>query len=693
MLKSLLKKLLPAVEPAPAESPRMVEPVIAQTDDLLEGIPVVDADGVLAELTHEMDYLKRIASVGSGGSGFDFDALYLECIKNLVAYVHLLPASEGFHHGYRGGLIKHSLDVAVKALRVARQQHLRHEFAPDQERHRLPRWRYAAFLGGLVHDLGKVVSDLDVIDYANRGNQWTPLVESIYEWQQRTDVNRYLCKWRASRVHHSHEKLNQAMLKSVIPDAGLRFLSESPDPLFVNLCLALSNYRRSDGYLQNSIRIADHMSTGDDIRIIWDKELGPRKAQLFELISKAVQSCALDWCNDPASDMVIIGSELYLRWPSAFESIVDRFDQFKIDAPKDIEILRSRLVERNLVYLYDNVNAHFFPNIRTREEALELLSDDSALRRGFLAINRVEWPQFALGRLPMPDDRNGLIKPGISKDALLYTDGEVLSISESDVQLYQQQKKASSQPTPANQSAPVQQSIPLPTQESGPSPSQASSPPPRKESHPTQSQPMTPDRLKLGAPNQAEPQANALGGFESWLKLNEDRLILLGDDQSHYIDVVTSKSILGSAQYQQLINDLSTVGALDVDTAVITLMASEYQQGKRRGQGIKIKAAWYEAMAAIGTTEKDQAHHHMEVAVARVLTALKLDRETVAADKRRNLDVFELGLIFIDEREHVWVNPDLLSRQEITSAMELAKSNDRIRKVTREQQPYLVFVA
>ena len=53
--------------------------------------------------------------------------------------------------------------------------------APAERRDLEPRWRLAAGLAGLCHDVGKPVSDLSVSDREGR-TTWRPLLESLTDW-------------------------------------------------------------------------------------------------------------------------------------------------------------------------------------------------------------------------------------------------------------------------------------------------------------------------------------------------------------------------------------------------------------------------------------------------------------------------------------------------------------------------------
>ena len=77
-----------------------------------------------------------------------------------------LPASAAHHHAEPGGLYRHSVEVALKALEEF-EGNMKMEQRPDgsvdsfrSSRNR-SRWQYATFIASLCHDLGKVF-DLEV---------------------------------------------------------------------------------------------------------------------------------------------------------------------------------------------------------------------------------------------------------------------------------------------------------------------------------------------------------------------------------------------------------------------------------------------------------------------------------------------------------------------------------------------------
>ena len=53
-------------------------------------------------------------------------SLYCDALLSFAGYVQQLPASEAHHHSGVGGLLDHSLDVVIHALRIRRGHLLPH---------------------------------------------------------------------------------------------------------------------------------------------------------------------------------------------------------------------------------------------------------------------------------------------------------------------------------------------------------------------------------------------------------------------------------------------------------------------------------------------------------------------------------------------------------------------------------------
>lgn len=137
-----------------------------------------------------------------------------------------LPASAEHHHSEAGGLYRHSLEVALKALEEF-EGNIVMERRPDgsvdsfrSSRNR-PRWQYATFIAALCHDLGKLF-DLEV---HGKGDTWSPLHERYCEFGRRT--KNPVASWRPEREHGTHAKLSGWLLHHVLSSEDIAYLGLS----------------------------------------------------------------------------------------------------------------------------------------------------------------------------------------------------------------------------------------------------------------------------------------------------------------------------------------------------------------------------------------------------------------------------------------------------------------------------------
>ena len=122
------------------------------------------------------------------------DEYLFPVIRRLAGYVHLLPASQAHHHNGRGGLFFHSLDVGLRSVRMARRRI--HDLESDQQRRyqNKGRWYLAICIAGLLHDVGKAVTDMTVTADGGK-SMWKPSVEPLVDWARNNHVKDYYVSW------------------------------------------------------------------------------------------------------------------------------------------------------------------------------------------------------------------------------------------------------------------------------------------------------------------------------------------------------------------------------------------------------------------------------------------------------------------------------------------------------------------
>lgn len=177
-----------------------------------EGYPMLDGASVVK--AHEGIVRAAYRAFDARGLMPGFDKDFAALVHNFAGLVSLLPASQRHHHTKPGGLFAHSIDVATKALHYSAAHIVTHDSAPrDREADKFA-WCVTAFLGGLLHDIGKVETIGRVIAASVRPDEpvhfkssaapqhrivWRPEVSTLEQW---------LNKHRVETVYIDFERLD-----------------------------------------------------------------------------------------------------------------------------------------------------------------------------------------------------------------------------------------------------------------------------------------------------------------------------------------------------------------------------------------------------------------------------------------------------------------------------------------------------
>jgi hypothetical protein len=152
----------------------------------------------------------------------DFDAEFARLMTNFAGWVSLLPASKRYHHSKPGGLFAHSLDVATKALHYSAGFIVNQDSAPrDREVDKFA-WGLAAFLCGLLHDIGKVETNgIVVVRGVRRAGEngyrsvaapnhrmiWHPEVGPLTDWVERHGIESVMIEFHDAPEKEGHIQL------------------------------------------------------------------------------------------------------------------------------------------------------------------------------------------------------------------------------------------------------------------------------------------------------------------------------------------------------------------------------------------------------------------------------------------------------------------------------------------------------
>lgn len=352
------------------------------------------------------------------------DELYRKVIKRYISYAHMLPASENHHHSNTGGLIAHSLQAAFFSLQYGRSAKPESTKYQDLDKQVEPIYRYASFVGGLLHDAGKISRDMtveavDIID--NKRNRpatkkdgipiWRPQKESLLGWAKRFGVATYSVKFKPDRLHNSHN-IDSAMFLPRVVGTGFAFdyLIENPVNVFKVLSESLSGHETSSDYLSTCIRKADILSVTKDVSMLNDEKLGDRKMSKEALILKSIQAVKPEWTyNVPFGDVWVLGDAVYLRYTKAFDSILKKGQSLQYPLPNDTRIIISIMESSGMLESYDEDNKifNFAPGHFSHEDIEKIFLGE--MTPNVEQLLKLKWKGTVFGSDPMPDNGDGIL--------------------------------------------------------------------------------------------------------------------------------------------------------------------------------------------------------------------------------------------------------------------------------------------
>lgn len=238
MIKGLFRKLSKVDEPAESIKGAInTDPLTFQTGEALLTPHLKKIESIYQTLSISREHFKK---------------LYIPLMENLALLVQKIPASENHHHAYLGGLLEHSLEVGVYASRL-RQGVMIRGVAEDQMAIVSEALSYAIITAGLMHDIGKSVTDVQIAN-TTRSKVHLPLLDTPRIGDQ------YTFRFKAERAYTDHQKANLQLVTKLMPENGIRWLSQYPD-ILQNWARALAGEYSDAGDIGRIVARADSTST------------------------------------------------------------------------------------------------------------------------------------------------------------------------------------------------------------------------------------------------------------------------------------------------------------------------------------------------------------------------------------------------------------------------------------------------
>ncbi|OOB84425.1 hypothetical protein BZY71_24870, partial [Leclercia adecarboxylata] len=366
-----------------------------------------------------------------GETAPSFTNLVLKPVMELIRWIHLLPASENHHHNGIGGLLSHSIDVGRHALINAYNKELMPIGYQDEEARRRRVYLYAAFICGLVHDIGKIL-DVDVIsmDSSNK-TRWDPLKRSLMDWARSENVTSYEIIWRKRHVN-LHTVRSGFYLERIINPVCLEFLgSVHRERILDKMLITLQDPMRSKDYLSQCVHSADHFSTGTDLNLIRDPIIGTRSADAATRAIRAVKekfiSLGINNHNDSdAMHIIFIGGEVYFNESAFLDFALSEFSEMNFNFPAEQNgkaALTDALIRRGYVEPYSDTRiVHYFMPGNFSEEQVHALFKTGIANVKTYNLLKLKWVGLLFDSYMLPDNIPGIFTVNESRDFVLVDD-------------------------------------------------------------------------------------------------------------------------------------------------------------------------------------------------------------------------------------------------------------------------------
>ena len=284
----------------------------------------------------------------------EIDDFLLPCIVSLAEFVHLLPASQYDHHMGTGGLFGHSLEVAYYAVNGAKSRIFDVTESPEKAHLNRSRWILAAALCGLVHDIGKAVTDMVVTSESDQA-VWYPRQETLAHWLRRKSLSSYYVSWKQNRENNRHQTASVEYAHEIIPQATYSFLSAAGNTrIEQEIRDAVLNSAASKGHpLCELLAMADVYSCKVDKER--RKGIDPKSFYVSSPVAESVVDGLRDlikdgtWkVNEPGGRVFVTTRGCFIVWTN-LDDLINRLVAKDIKAvPREPNVLADVLIDHNV---------------------------------------------------------------------------------------------------------------------------------------------------------------------------------------------------------------------------------------------------------------------------------------------------------------------------------------------------------
>ena len=378
----------------------------------LKGIPVINS----AQMMFSQKKIITRIQHSLGLSDEDFETYLFPVLCRYAEFVHLLPASENHHHSGAGGLFRHGIEVAyialVKSENMVPFNSPLNQDTPKQKKEKHRVWRISVFLAGLLHDVGKPLTDIVVQDRDGE-NTWHPYINSLYSWAKENNIKRYFLHWRTDR-HKKHKYVNTMMLPQIVGQVTLSYIDQFGVSFSSELSEAL-NQEGQNNLIMDVVREADQESTAKDLRTSNpSKYENATSIPVHQYVVDAMRRLvdAGDWVvNQPGARIWSLKQGVYIVWKQAAKEIIDVLKADGIPGiPRNHYTLAEILIQMGIAQSRESQgDAH--PLWMMSSDFLVMKNKDAGIEKAiFLPMLKLSNPSSLFEDMAIPEPIPGYIQ-------------------------------------------------------------------------------------------------------------------------------------------------------------------------------------------------------------------------------------------------------------------------------------------
>ncbi|HHY0517236.1 TPA: MobH family relaxase [Vibrio parahaemolyticus] len=330
-----------------------------------------------ANIEHDEIIKDKLRVLKRSGLALPFEVwpeFVVDTVVNYAQWCQALPASESYHHTGKRGLLLHSLDVAIYAMRLRRNFILPPNTPPEEVIHREIVWVYGVFLCALLHDSGKI-NDFEIELYQENGNPlaWSPVSGPI--------TTPYRFRYHKARQYATHQYTGHTLLPQLLCHDAMLAISHDK-ALYHAMVEYLSGNASPDNVMAQIITQADAASVAQDlgadkagINLAAEKARGAQTSLAGQLRLTLTHLLTSDTIplNKKGAEGFVDGESLYLMC----KPIADR--------------LRSTLLERGITAVPSD-NSRLFNELQ-QHHIIRPNADDMAVWKCDVWLSEFDWRQ------------------------------------------------------------------------------------------------------------------------------------------------------------------------------------------------------------------------------------------------------------------------------------------------------------